>query len=170
MPYYRTRSYRNRRPYLRPTMPSRSKYSIEQKSFSLVSPTTGPVNGLYQSTVQVVEPITVQGMRKVKHLMVNLASFITGSADGSATIYWALVYVPQGTNVGALNLNNSMYEPNQYVMNCGVVDASAGPLRFTSPISRNLNSGDAIYLVLGTTGATANTNLQGVVKYAITLN
>ena len=39
-----------------------------------------------------------------------------------------------------------MYEPNQFVMNCGVVDPSAGPIRFTSPVSRNLNDGDSIYL------------------------
>ena len=36
-----------------------------------------------------------------------------------------------------------MYEPNQFVMNCGVVDPSAGPIRFTSPVSRNLNDGDS---------------------------
>jgi len=41
-----------------------------------------------------------------------------------------------------------MYEPNQYVMNCGVVDPNAGPTRFSSRISRNLNSGDRLYLVL----------------------
>lgn len=164
------RRYRRPLGRSRYVLPKKTKYSVEQKSFSLVSPTTGPVNGLYQSTVQVVEPIAIQGMRKVKHLMVNLASYVTGSADGANTLYWALVYVPQGTTIGALNLNNSMYEPNQYVMNCGIIDASAGPLRFTSPLARNLNSGDAIYLVLGTTGATANNNLQGVVKYAIALN
>ena len=164
------RKYRRPLGRSRYILPKKTKYSVEQKSFSLISPTTGPVNGLYQSTVQVVEPIAIQGMRKVKHLMVNLASYVTGSADGGSTLYWALVYVPQGTTVGALNLNNSMYEPNQYVMNCGIIDASAGPLRFSSPLARNLNSGDSIYLVLGTLSATANNNLQGVVKYAITLN
>ena len=41
-----------------------------------------------------------------------------------------------------------MYEPNQFVMNCGVVDGTAGPIRFSSPIGRNLNDGDTIYLVV----------------------
>ena len=41
-----------------------------------------------------------------------------------------------------------MYEPNQYVMNCGIVDPTAGPIRFSSPISRNLNNGDAIVLLV----------------------
>ena len=89
------RRYRRPLGRSRYVLPKKTKYSVEQKSFSLVSPTTGPVNGLYQSTVQVVEPIAIQGMRKVKHLMVNLASYVTGSADGANTLYWALVYVPQ---------------------------------------------------------------------------
>ena len=39
-----------------------------------------------------------------------------------------------------------MYEPNQFVMNCGVIDPTAGPIRIYSPISRNLNDGDKISL------------------------
>ena len=41
-----------------------------------------------------------------------------------------------------------MYEPNQYVMNCGVVDPTAGPIRFYTPLARNLNNGDSIVLVV----------------------
>jgi len=60
-------------------------------------------------------------MRKVKHLTVNLA------VNGATDIFWALVFVPEGYNPNALfpagTVNGSaMYEPNQYVMNCGVVD------------------------------------------------
>jgi len=73
-------------------------------------------------------------MRKVKHLTVNLA------VNGATDIFWALVFVPEGYNPNALfpagTVNGSaMYEPNQYVMNCGVVDPNAGPTRFTSRIS-----------------------------------
>ena len=169
MPYYRNRSYRARRPYLRPAMPARSKYSIEQKSFQASANTTTPVNGIYQDTFTIVDAVSIQGMRKVKHIMTNLT--LTGStgSDSINPLYWAIVYVPQGTNVGALNLNNSLYEPNQYVMNCGVIDPSAGPIRFSSPVSRNLNSGDTIMLVVGKTSASAAT-YSGVFKYAITLN
>jgi len=60
-----------------------------------------------------------------------------------------------------------MYEPNQYVMNSGLVDPNAGPVRFSSRISRNLNSGDRIYLVVGAT--TGNIAVKGVVRYAVTL-
>lgn len=172
MPYYRSRSYRNRRPYLRPSMPPRSKYSVEQKSFRGTFNTTA-VNNLYQSNTELVSAINIQGMRKVKHLQLNLTvvpTASTSSYDLVAPIYWAIVYVPQGTNIGSLNVNNTLYEPNQYVMNCGVVDPSAGPIRFSSPLARNLNSGDAIYLVLGTTNLLNTPEVEGVVKYAITLN
>ena len=87
-------------------------------------------------------------MRKIKHLTVSVASETNNGA-----FYWALVYVPQGTTPGNLTVNiitgtTGMYEPNQFVMNCGVVDPEAGPIRFTSPVSRNLNDGDAIYLLV----------------------
>ena len=41
-----------------------------------------------------------------------------------------------------------MYEPNQFVMNPGVIDPTAGPIRIYSPISRNLNDGDKISLLI----------------------
>ena len=63
------------------------------------------------------------------------------------------MYVPQGTTVGSINVTTSasatgMYEPNQFVMNCGIADPTAGPIRFSSPVARNLNDGDAIALVV----------------------
>ena len=114
---------------------------------------------------------------------------VTGGSGGAeSNLFWALVYVPQGTTAGALNvataggdgrerrrrkqpllgarvcpsrttagaLNvatagatpSSMYEPNQFVMNCGVIDPTAGPIRIYSPISRNLNDGDKISLLI----------------------
>ena len=149
-----------RRPYKRARYGKRLKYSVQNKAFSLL---------LNQgaATSQVVVPATaLEGMRKVKHLQVNL----TTSVD-SVHIWWALVYVPQGTEAGELNVTSGiaeMYEPNQYVMNCGIVDPSAGPIRFSSPIARNLNSGDAIQLCL-VSDADTNINVNGTVRYAITL-
>ena len=82
MPYYKSRAYRARRPYLRATVPPRSKYSIEQKSFQVTLPTTA-VNSLYQTTYQIVDPITMQGMRKVKHITLSLAG-VSASTDTDA--------------------------------------------------------------------------------------
>ena len=74
---------------------------------------------------------------------------VTGGSGGAeSNLFWALVYVPQGTTAGALNVAtagatpSSMYEPNQFVMNCGVIDLQQVPIRIYSPISRNLNDGD----------------------------
>ena len=88
-------------------------------------------------------------------------------------IWWALVYVPQGTTAGSIQLATTaalsdMYEPNQYVMNCGIVDPTAGPIRFSSPISPNLNNGDAIVLLVRHTLG-GNMDIRGTCRYAITL-
>ena len=116
-----------------------------------------------------VPATTLEGMRKVKHLMVNL----TIDPDSVGPMWWAIVYVPQGTTVGSINVTTSasatgMYEPNQFVMNCGIADPTAGPIRFSSPVARNLNDGDAIALVVRHTNSAART-VMGTCRYAITL-
>ena len=65
---------------------------------------------------------------------------------------------------------SSMYEPNQFVMNCGVIDPTAGPIRIYSPISRNLNDGDKISLLIRPTLDGVATIVSLCVRYAITLN
>nr|QIR82160.1 capsid protein [unidentified] len=162
---YRRRSFRR-------SGGQRDKYSVEQTGFQLTLPTT-LTNGLYQQAVQVVAPDSAQGMRKVKHLTVNLT---LRNANNEIELFWALVFVPQGYTPNAMysvtgSVSGSLYEPNQFVMNCGIVDPDAGPIRFRSPISRNLNSGDSIYLIVGATdlfGASAPI-INGIVRYAITL-
>ena len=152
-----------RRAYRRGRYGSRDKYSVHQKAFSFTaqaSPTT---------TAQLIVPSSAtEGMRKVKHLTVNLTPIL--DQDGGQ-IWWALVYVPQGTTAGSIQLATTaalsdMYEPNQYVMNCGIVDPTAGPIRFSSPISRNLNNGDAIVLLVRHTLG-GNMDIRGTCRYAI---
>ena len=137
---------------------------MQQKALSFSAPPATT------TTIEVVPATTIEGMRKVKHLTVNAT--VQGESD---SFYWALVYVPQGTVPGAINFvtttsSPGMYEPNQFVMNCGVVDGTAGPIRFSSPIGRNLNDGDTIYLVVRpyTTSGT-NIIINAVVRYAISL-
>ena len=153
-----------RRAYRRGRYGSRDKYSVHQKAFSFTaqaSPTT---------TAQLIVPSSAtEGMRKVKHLTVNLTPIL--DQDGGQ-IWWALVYVPQGTTAGSIQLATTaalsdMYEPNQYVMNCGIVDPTAGPIRFSSPISRNLNNGDAIVLLVRHTLG-GNMDIRGTCRYVIT--
>ena len=154
MPYYR-------RPYKRACYGKRIKYSVQQKAFQFAA-----AGGT--TTAQVIVPATtLEGMRKVKHLTVNLTSV------GSTQFWWALVYVPQGTAAGVINVLTSatsagMYEPNQFCMNCGIVDPDAGPIRFGSPIGRNLNDGDSIVLLIRPNGS-ADTAVSGTCRYAISL-
>lgn len=150
--YYKKRYYRGS---------GRDKYSVEQQAGALEIPANS------QAWTIVVPNSAIQGMRKVKHLTISVAH---PESQGIGFSYWALVYVPQGTTPNTLNLTGTtgMYEPNQFVMNCGVFDFSAGPVRITSPVSRNLNSGDSIVLIMTNSGSAA-TNVNYVVKYAITL-
>ena len=117
-----------RRAYKRPRYGKRDKYSVQQKAFQF-SADSGT-----SSTWLLVPATTLEGMRKVKHLMVNL----TIDPDSVGPMWWAIVYVPQGTTVGSINVTTSasatgMYEPNQFVMNCGIADPTAGPIRFQQP-------------------------------------
>ena len=153
-----------RRPYKRARYAKRDKYSIQQKAIEFQT-----ANETSTAKVEIVPGTDVEGMRKIKHLTVSVASETNNGA-----FYWALVYVPQGTTPGNLAVNiitgtTGMYEPNQFVMNCGVVDPEAGPIRFTSPVSRNLNDGDAIYLLVKNTNVDGPITYNAVVRYAITL-
>ena len=97
------------------------------------------VRALHSSLVPAT---TLEGMRKVKHLMVNMAP--AAVAD--------------------------MYEPNQFVMNCGIVDPTAGPIRFSSPVSLQPQQRRQHRT---SPQADASTNTMGVERhcsYAITLN
>ena len=153
---------------------NRDKYSIEQCASQVVVPAAG-AQGPGQGGVVVVPPTDLQGMRKVKHLTVSLAQpGLVTTQNGPTSVYWCLVYVPQGTSVGQIVVGSGgshvpMYEPNQFVMNCGVVDFEAGPVRITSPLSRNLNSGDQIALVLANNSSQSAIGVDAVCRYAVTL-
>ena len=138
------------------------KYSVEQQAGRLDIPAQS------QAWVEVVPDSDTEGMRKVKHITVSLAS-----PDESPNLpysHWALVYLPQGYAPNTMNIaGGSMYEPNQFVMNCGVCDFNAGPCRISSPLSRNLNSGDRIILILSNHTTGAHT-VAYVVRYAVTLH
>ena len=91
----------------------------------------------------------------------NLTQVVAGGSSAESNLFWALVYVPQGTTAGSLNIAtagatpSSMYEPNQFVMNCGVIDPTAGPIRIYSPISRNLTQ-----VVAGGSSAESNSYIS----------
>ena len=156
--YYKKKYY--------PRASSRDKYSVEQSAFTEV------ITASNQQATLIVPPTATQGMRKVKHLTISVAT--TASASTSDYFYWALVYVPEGYNPNTLTVASTagastpLYEPNQNVLSCGVFDLSSGPNRISTPLARNLNTGDRIILIVANPTPSSIT-LHGVVRYAITL-
>ena len=168
----------SRRYVKRRTFGKRNKYSVEQTVFTLTLPvvTSTGDNLESQNSIAIVPPTDVQGKRKAKNFTISFASTnnqVGGSEDRS--FYYALVYVPQGYQTGILynpgsNNARTLYSANQYVISAGIIDLSAGPQRIFSKLSRNLNSGDNIYLILkNTSNGGEPFAISGVITYAITL-
>ena len=112
----------------RSTSASRTKrfrYSVENTGIRLAM--SNEASGIYQGGQVVVPPTAVQGTRTIKHLTVSLSESTLG--DHSA-FWWALVFVPEGYQPNTLftssGLEGSVYEPNQFVLNCGYVDQRLG--------------------------------------------
>ena len=172
--YIMVRRYRRR-------IVNKDKYSIEQTVLATPSVETwslipadeqAETRASRQYSVAILPPSDLQGMRKIKHLTFTISN---NSHDDATTpqLLYAIVYVPQGYNPQTLNFPaiggaTQLYPANQYVMSSGVLDFSGGPLRIRSPLSRNLNSGDSIYIVFASPD-TSGVAFTAEVKYAITL-
>ena len=149
----------------------KANYSRENTGFQITLPAAAS-NGIFQNGQVIVAPINTQGERTVGRFTIS----VPVSTDIASELYWALVYVPQGTSPNPLfsipgNQTGSLYEPNQYVMASGVSDNSAGPMRIRTNMKRKLHSGDSIQLIVGaTSSALASKNLFGLVSYSIKYN
>ena len=169
------------RRYYRRRVVNRDKYSVEQTAIrsNNLNLWTHVEGGEYtgdssQWSVAIVPASSLQGTRKVKHLTFSIAN--SGTQNEDIPLMYAIVYVPEGYAPRAIQFPAvdgaiSMYEPNQFVMSQGVIDLSAGPTRIRCPLSRNLNSGDSIYLILATSYSNQHptTTYYVSVRYAITL-
>ena len=163
------------RRYRRRHFGNRDKYSVEQTIINAPNsgqwelyPAGGSLAASRQVSYSILPPTDVQGMRKIKHFDLTFTS-----TSDSLPFYYALVFVPNGYPVQRINLPveglaTSAYDANQFVISQGVLDFSGGPLRIKSPLSRNLNSGDSISLVLATYDQ-VEANVLASIKYAITL-
>ena len=147
---------------------TRSRWSRENTIIRVASHPDTP----YQTFGTNIVPASVtQGMRTVGNFAITLtAGAEPGHGDSNGPAYWALVYVPQGQTTAALNVNDgaSFYEPNQYVIACGVNDPTAGPIRIRTRMMRKLNSGDFVSLLLSTASTTAL--WVGAVSYSVKYN
>lgn len=139
---YRRKSYRISRPL------KAVKYSSE--TYAAANSTTFAANTLYKSTA--IPQTDVLGTRKCKNFTLTICT----KSSEVIPMYFALVFVPQGTTASNLNVGDqidagvltpaSYYEPNQNVILQGFVDA-AQVYRFKTRLARNLNSGDTIQLI-----------------------
>jgi len=167
------------RRYYRRRSANRDKYSIEQtnivtsasESWPPVAAPDATIQASKQFAIPIIPPVDAQGMRKVKHLTVSIANIAEG-AD-SQPVFYAIVFVPQGYEPQPISypaagyaVNN--YPANQFVMSSGVLDFTGGPCRIRSPLSRNLNSGDRIYLILAVNSSAPSNDYTAQVQYAIT--
>ena len=169
------------RRYFRRRSSNRDKYSIEQTNIETQSSNTWPavnvsetdptLQNSRQFAIPIVPPVDSQGMRKVKHLTFSISN--NQSTSDSGPLFYTVAFVPQGYEPQPIQypasgyaVNN--YEANQFVMSSGVLDFTGGPLRIRCPLSRNLNSGDRIYLILATAFAEQGSSYSAQVQYAIT--
>ena len=163
------------RRYRRTNFRNRDKYSVEQTIINTPSsstwqlyPASGNLDDSRQIDFPILPPTDTQGMRKIKHFLLSFTSTVDNQP-----FYYALVFVPAGYEPQRINLPNEgtavgAYDANQFVISQGVLDFSGGPLRIRSPLSRNINSGDSIYLILATYDG-VDAGILASIKYAITL-
>ena len=153
----------------------KANWSRENKGCLMPPASTDAINGLFQAGSVVVPSINTQGTRTVGRFNITVPSPFSAS-QGSGDVYWALVYVPQGTTANSLfattgTPDGSLYEPNQYVMASGITDGTAGPIRIRSSIMRKLHSGDFVSLVIGTVSAQSTTSqVRALVSYSVKYN
>lgn len=124
------------------------RYSNETVSLaSDITLNTDPVKATTQHFA-LIKSTDVQGMRKAKNFTLNIA------CDSPEPFQWALVYVPQGFPEKSLtidigvNSSASIFEPNQNIIMSGTTWYNCPQNKFTTRLARNLNSGDAIYILL----------------------
>lgn len=155
---------------------NRDKYSIEQTNivspvlseWPVVESTSEAESNSRQYAISILPPVTFEGMRKVKHLTISF-SFIQ-----DIPLFYAVVFVPQGYTPQPIHIPSAgnavtQYNANQFVMSSGILDFSGGPCRIKSRLSRNLNSGDSIALILAAINSSTEAFVFAQVSYAITL-
>ncbi|OUM70665.1 hypothetical protein PIROE2DRAFT_1205 [Piromyces sp. E2] len=102
----------------------KNKYNVQNTPFS------GKLSTALHYTV--VPSIESEGIRKAGKFTISVS--IVGNTEG--ILYWALIYVPKA--------NPPLYEPSTNVLASGMNDTNAGPVKFYSPLFKNLNTGDSI--------------------------
>lgn len=138
------------------------KYNIENRPLEFETP-IATENGYHQNQILIVPPTATEGVRQVARMTVTLTC---ASEEVLSNIYWALVYIPEGAVTSSLFPNaTTLFQPSNYVLASGIADSSAGPIRISSRLKKNLNASDQIYLL--TACKQQQLTFEGLVRYAI---
>lgn len=154
------------------------KYSNETYNYAgLYTVANAAVKNNWSETL--ISAIDTQGVRKCKNFELSLTGTPFENDQGTvahAPMFFALVYVPQGTDPSVINIGNpdacaSLYEPNQNVIMSGVWPSDlTAPFVKKTRLARNLNSGDRIVLCLSSPQfgeGSYSKNLAVTLNYAI---
>ena len=88
-----------------------------------------------------VENTTVPGTRKVKNIQLSMRL-----NSPMKSVFYAVVYVPEGTMPTVPRITSEGYQPSQYVLMQGML-TDLQPVNKFSRLARNLNAGDSIALI-----------------------
>ena len=168
----------------------RRRYGSYSRQGRKWSPTTQVVNTQTSSGSQKSLPIAfnrtgervgttypIGPIMKVKYFRLNVVF------ESSVTALWALVYVPDGLPIGKLNvagtgldsMPGALYEPQQFIIASGVYtsqgsNGASAPLRVWSPLARNLNPGDGVFLVWQTLTSASSIPTIITINYSSCVN
>lgn len=156
------------------------KYSNETFNFIDSLPVAKP-SSKTTAWSTVISAIDQQGVRKCKNFELTLTggplySSSPDTPEEAVPLFWALVYVPQGTqpseiNVGSVEAPASLYEPNQNVIMSGVWPGDlTAPYVKRTRLARNLNSGDSLAFVIAVPPFKADDTKAYSKNIAMTLN
>lgn len=166
------RYYRKRRTYRK-----KNKWNIEQRASSTSANAWQTISTANSFTRQVLVPIvpaiSQEGVRKVKNISVSMAIQDDNSNASDNSIYWALIYAPEGTIINELKKDGELYQPSNFVINSGIFDSqNTSKYRISSRLARNLNANDRIYLLLGqdATSSDGPSRIAWLVRYAVCFN
>lgn len=150
-----------------------AKYSNETFAAISTVPANDGTTPIPQYWITFTKASDVLGTRKVKHFLLTISS------NSEVPLIWALVFVPEGTHPSPLQQGNSivdnyllsasLYNPNQNVIMSGITGGINTQVeRFKSNLSRNLNSGDKICLIVSSLDATYEAfTIDSTLNYAI---
>lgn len=161
---------RRRRTFKRSRPLKTMKYENETKSIGATIPIEA--NSFTPTKIIICQNTDVQGVRKVKNFYLEMAF------HSDAIGYYALIYEPAGQQANTLiqagpNQAVDIFQPNQNIIFAGTILDSGSDIKRKTRLSRNLNSGDSIVLIIylmNPTAAAINIVTQGVINYSICYN